>query len=299
MFGEKGQIVLQNPLHKFYLPGSSQYDVWHSIHQDVVYKPRSRKVQQVLTVHDLNFLIERKNNPAKIKDRLAQIQRNIDRADAITSISAFTKQVMLEHLQLKDKPVKVIYNGCNINEFPGYDKPVYRPGAPFLFTIGTVLPKKNFHVLPCLLQGNHYELVIAGVGSKQYEAAIMKEAERLGVAGRVVLAGPVTEADKYWYYKHCLAFVFPSLAEGFGFPLVEAMYYGKPCFSSALTSLPEIGGELVCYFDSFDSAAMQSVFEKGMNHFAATQPAAAIRERALQFSWATAAKAYLDCYRRL
>lgn len=299
LFGENGRYILQNPLHKLYLPGSSRFDVWHSTHQDVVYRPRTNKVKQLLTVHDLNFLIERRNNPAKIKDRLGQIQRNIDRADAITSISAFTKQVMMEHLQLKNKTVEVIYNGCNINEFPGYDEPVYKPRAPFLFAIGTVLPKKNFHVLPALLQGNDYELVIAGVGNKQYNAAIMKEAERHGVAGRVVLAGALTEADKYWYYKNCLAFVFPSLAEGFGFPLIEAMYYGKPCFSSALTSLPEIGGDLVYYFNSFEPAAMQSVFGKGMEQYAATRPAAAIRERALQFSWTSAAKAYLNTYRSL
>lgn len=299
LFGEKGKQVLQHPLHKFYLPGSGQFDVWHSTHQDVVYKPRSKTVKQLLTVHDLNFLIERKHDPAKIKKRLQSIQRNIDRADAITCISAFTKQMMEEQLNLQNKSVQVIYNGCNIHEFPGFEAPAYKPRAPFIFTIGTVLPKKNFHVLPCLLKNNNYELVIGGVGNASYEKMIMTEAEKHGVADRVFLAGAVTEADKYWYYKNCLAFAFPSLAEGFGFPLVEAMYYGKPCFASALTSLPEIGGELVYYFTDFDPIAMQTVFEKGMQHYVTEQPAASIRQRAMEFSWTNAAKAYLDIYRRL
>ncbi len=299
MFGDKVLHLLQHPLHKLYLPGSSDFDVWHSTHQDVVYRPRSKKVKQLLTVHDLNFLIERKYEPAKIRKRLQSIQRNIDRADAITCISAFTKQMMLEQLNLQNKSVEVIYNGCNIHEFPGFEEPVYKPRAPFIFALGTVLPKKNFHVLPCLLKNNHYELVIGGVGHASYEAMILKEAEKHGVVDRVVLTGALSEADKYWYYKNCLAFAFPSLAEGFGFPLVEAMYYGKPCFASALTSLPEIGGELVYYFNDFDPAAMQTVFENGLQHYTTFHPGAAIRERALQFSWTSAAKAYLNTYRRL
>lgn len=193
----------------------------------------------------------------------------------------------------------MIYNGCNIQEYPSYDNPGYRPGRPFIFALGTVLQKKNFHVLPCLLKGNDYLLVIAGLINKEYEHRIIEQTRLHGVEDRVILTGPVSEEDKYWYYKNCLAFAFPSLAEGFGFPLVEAMYYGKPCFASNLTSLPEIGGNHAYYFDDFDPAAMQAVFSKGMQHYATTQPAGKIRARAMEFNWQAAARDYLAAYHSL
>jgi len=58
----------------------------------------------------------------------------------------------------------------------------------------------------------------------------------------VSLLGTISESDKIFYYKNCLAFAFPSLREGFGFPVLEAMTFGKPVFLSNKTSLPEIGG---------------------------------------------------------
>ncbi len=198
-----------------------------------------------------------------------------------------------------NKPLEVIYDGYDTKEFPDFDQPVYRPGKKFIFSIGTVLPKKNFHVLPALLKNNDYELVIAGNIDKTYGEKITEAAKLHGVSDRLTLTGPVSEEDRYWYYTHCMAFAFPSLAEGFGLPVVEAMHYGKPVFISTLTSLPEIGGDMAYYFNDFDAAHMQAVFEKGMQHYNSTHPAAAIQQRAQQFNWVNTARSYLAIYRSL
>ena len=299
VFGNNQHYILHHPLHKIYQPGTRKFDVWHSTFQNSYYYPRNNKTRVLLTIHDLNFLIERKSAPGKIKKYLRIIQKNIDRADHIVCISDYTRQTVTDHLSLHGKSTEVIYNGCNIYAFAGYDTPAYKPSGPFIFSLGTVVKKKNFHVLPCLLKNNDYILVIAGMINKDYEIKIMENARLHGVADRVVLTGAVTEEDKYWYYKNCLAFAFPSLAEGFGFPLVEAMYYGKPVFISRLTSLPEIGQNLAYYFDDFDAAHMQQVFLNGMQDYAEQQPADRIKARALQFSWPGAAKAYIAAYRSL
>ena len=299
LFGNNTNCVLQHPLHKFFQSGTHKFQIWHSAYQNSRYKPFNPATKVVLTVHDLNFLIERKAEPYKIKKYLRKVQENINRADHIVCISAFTQQIIAEHLHLGNKPVEVIYNGCNINEFPGFNQPAYRPAKPFIFSIGTVLPKKNFHVLPCLLKNNDYELIIAGNNNKQYEAEIVEQAKLHGVEDRVKITGPISEEDKYWYYKNCLAFAFPSLAEGFGFPVVEAMYYGKPVFISTHTCLPEIGGDAACYFENFEPSLMQETFEKGMQHYTENNPSAAIRQWALQFKWSNAAAAYLSVYRSL
>ena len=137
------------------------------------------------------------------------------------------------------------------------------PNAPFLFTIGTIVDKKNFHVLPCLLAGNNKKLIIAGITqSEDYKHKIIDEAKRWNVLDRLFFTGTVNENDKQWYIKHCEAFVFPSLAEGFGLPVVEAMYFGKPVIISNLSSLPEVGGRCSLLFQQLRSAEMQSVRKK-------------------------------------
>ena len=299
LFGKEQRYLIHKEAYRFFQHKLQSCDVWHSTIQDARIKPLNRRIKSVLTIHDLNFLIQRKGEPAKIKKYLARVQANINRADHIVCISEFTRQTVLKHLRTYDKPVDLIYNGCTINEFPGFDAPVYRPSRPFIFALGAVVPKKNFHVLPCLLQHNDYELVIAGTRHPDYEAQIMEQAALHGTANRVRFTGEIKEEDKHWYYKHCTAFAFPSLAEGFGLPLIEAMYYGKPAFIATGTSLPEIGGNLAYCFDHFEPEYMNAVFAEGMQHYESTKPMQAIRERALKFNWDQAAMEYLAIYRKL
>jgi glycosyltransferase involved in cell wall biosynthesis len=188
---------------------------------------------------------------------------------------------------------------CSVRLFEGYDSPLYRPAHPFLFSIGTILPKKNFHVLPPLLKNNSYELVIAGKGTDDYACKIEQEARKWGVEKRVKLLGAITAEDKYWYLKHCTAFLFPSLAEGFGIPPVEAMSFGKPVFLSTKTSLPEIGGEQAYYFNDFEPETLCETFETSMNHYARENPASLIIQQAHQFDWIKSAKQYWQVYKSL
>jgi glycosyltransferase involved in cell wall biosynthesis len=299
-FGDHKHLVRYHPLHKHFHPGSSKYDVWHCTFQTSRYLPSSRKPKVVLTIHDLNYIYEFKNKPEIFNKFKKRIQHNIDRAETIVAISDYVARDIRANHTIKDQNILTIYNGWNASSFPGFDRPSYRPGAPFLFTIGNVIPKKNFHVLPALLKGNDYELIIAGIANDPYEEKIVAEAKRHGVASRVKIIGAISEEDKYWYYKQCTAFVFPSLAEGFGFPVVEAMYHGRPVFLSNLTSLPEIGGELAYYFHDFDPAGMQASFEEGMRHYQATNPKEEIIARTKRlFTWENAANQYLNAYRQL
>jgi glycosyltransferase involved in cell wall biosynthesis len=281
--------------HKFFPPCTGGADIWHTTYQLSNYMQRKRTMKNVLTVHDLNFLYEKTSS--KAGKYLKKLQKNVDKADYIIAISEFAKSDILNHVNVGNKPVTVIYNGCNVLEFPDYDTPVYRPAVPFLFSIGTVLPKKNFHALPCLLKNNDYELIVAGKGNVDYVQKIMDEAQKFGVENRVKMIGSVNAEDKYWYLKNCTAFLFPSLAEGFGIPPIEAMYFGKPTFLSTKTSLPEIGGQYAYYFDDFEPENMRAVFEAGMAHYAQTNPASSIIRHAAQFNWVKSANEYWNVYK--
>ncbi len=281
---------------RYFLHCGKSVRIWHSSHQQTAYVPPAG-VMQVLTVHDLNFLYEKPLR--KHRAYLSALQKQIDRADYIVTISESTRRDLMDNIDVKEKPVEVVYNG--LNQFDGdIVPPVSRPSGPFLFSVGTVLPKKNFHVLPALLKGTDYSLIIAGNRSP-YEKKIMEEAARYGVEDRVFIIGPVTEAVKYWYIKHCEAFLFPSVAEGFGLPVIEAMYYQKPIFLSDRTSLPEIGGNHVFYFDhDFDPDTMTVQFRRGMELFAnGNVDCGLMRQHALGFSWERTARRYIGIYNTL
>jgi glycosyltransferase involved in cell wall biosynthesis len=138
-------------------------------------------------------------------------------------------------------------------------------------------------------------LIISGIETP-HKSKIMEVAEAFGVADRVVITGQVSDSDRAWYYTNCSAFVFPSIAEGFGLPVIEAMYCGKPVFLSKFTSLPEVGGNVAYYFDDFDAANMQQVFFNGMQDFNEHNRSAGIVEHANKFSWKRAADQYLKLY---
>ncbi len=290
----KNNFFFYTPVHKILKPKTN--NLWHLTHQG----SRFGGKKNILTIHDLNFLVEKRGNIKKIKSNLSKIQKNINRSQKIVCISKFVAHQIHDYFDLKDKTVEVIYNGCSLKEFPSFDNPNYQPKAKFLFSIGTVFRKKNFHVLSNLLVNNDYELVIAGILSdKSYVNEIISVAKANGVLDRVHLIGAITEPEKYWYYNNCTAFLFASIAEGFGLPVVEAMRLGKPVFLSKLNSLPEVGGENAFYFENFEKQSMMETFENAIPSFENNELKQKIIQHSNQFSWETAAKSYIEIYKSI
>jgi glycosyltransferase involved in cell wall biosynthesis len=172
------------------------------------------------------------------------------------------------------------------------------PAGPFLLTVGNCLPHKNFHVLLDLIARlPDHRLVIAGKKATPYGEFLAREITSRGLQDRVVLPGEISDADRQWLYEHCEAFFFPSLTEGFGFPVLEAMQCGKPVFLARTTCLPEIAGSHGFYLDAFDADSMIGVYEAGMAVFRADPDfAARVRSHADSYSWAETARGYLRVY---
>lgn len=301
VFGTEACYLAQHAWHKFRFPPTKNLALWHCAHQASDYFPFGKKLKKILTLHDLNYLHDSRKTEKKKKAFLHEVQRKIDEADALAFISRFTQNDVAAHLNISGKKAIVIYNGCNIRELSSLTPPPSVPPQPFLFTLGTITDKKNFHVLPRLLPGNSFLLVIAGVTqSEAYKEKIIGEARQLGVADRVIFTGPVWENEKQWYLKNCRAFLFPSLAEGFGLPVLEAMYFGKPVLLSRATSLPEIGGGAADYFSGFSTEEMQQSLHRSLQEYeAAPGKKEALQQRALSFSWTEAALRYHEIYRDL
>jgi len=299
IFGPEAKYTQHRSIDKYYKFGTGKYDLWHITTQLSWYRPFNKHTKVLYTLYDFSYLIEDAANVDRNQRLLKQTQKRIDRADYITGISQFAIDEAAKHLNLGNKPTKAIQLGCTVSTFPGFDAPKYRPAKPFLFTIGLVQPRKNFHVLPPLLLDNEYELVIAGLNEFEYGKEVVEAAQKFGVEDRVKLIGPASEEEKDWYYRHCEAFLFPSYAEGFGLPVIEAMHHGKPVFISDKTSLPEVGGDAAWYFRNFDPDYMRQVFKEGMKEYALTNPSEKIKQQAAKFNWDTCAAEYIDVYKQM
>jgi glycosyltransferase involved in cell wall biosynthesis len=276
-------------------------DVWHAPHQDAWIRPPAA-ARTVLSIMDLNFLERPDYSAAKKAKRLAAVQKKVDDADAIATISEFTASVVRRHLRVPDIPLRVIHLGNPLDAVATTRKPDGPLGNltpnSFFFFVGVIHPKKNVHtLLPLLRAFPELSLVLAGPNTHAYANEVRKAADAAGVGDRLMMPGPVSDAEKRWLYANSRALLFPSLSEGFGLPVVEAMSMGKPAFLSRLTSLPEIGGEVAYYFDALDAEAMIDTTRRGLADFDAhPQRAAELRAHASQYSWTRAATEYWALY---
>jgi len=301
-FGLDAGSIIERKWHQQFLkPFLWDCHIWHAPFQSgrIIVPKKNTRVKVLLTIHDLNCLHEDKPGKERAAS-LKKTQQLIDRADGIVCISHHCKKDVLFHLDVKNKPVHVIHNGTHNVAIPPLKPAGYKPSKPFIFTMGYVNRKKNFHTLMPLLKNTDLDLVIAGkLDEPDYVNRMRMQARKLGVSERLHILGPVSEDDKAWYFKNCLAFMLPSLAEGFGAPVVEAMKFGKPLFLSNLTSLPEIGGDVAFYFNSFEAGHMQAVFKEGITEYQRNGLAQRIIKRGNEFDWEEKAMEYLEVYRSL
>lgn len=284
-------------LQRFLAGMSPEAEVWHCLHQFPSHLPHPQS-KVILTVHDLNFLSEKKGFK---KDKyLRRLQKNVDRASAVTVISEYTAGVLKDNIDTGTKPVVTIYDGVRLEYRSDACIPHWLPEKPFFFCLSVFKEQKN---LECLIEMmEHFPdhlLVLAGNDRTPYGRRIREAAKNSTVAQNIFIPGIIEDDEKFWLYKNCRAFLFPSLAEGFGLPVIEAMMAGTQVFLSRSTSLPEIGGVIAYYWDSFDSESMAGVVRQGLE-MREKQPRAfsrEIREYAMKFEWENCINEFIELYR--
>ncbi|HUU38264.1 MAG TPA: glycosyltransferase family 1 protein [Candidatus Desulfaltia sp.] len=268
--------------------------------------------KRIITVHDLFFMDfpEMAGEEAgRMFFRLAAASfRN---ADGILTFSNFTSVELISRFALEEKKVKVVSHGLDkrfLEEVPAAELKATRkrcklPPA-FLLFVGAQVPRKNLvRFLEALkivhLHGIRIPLVLIGPGGEDTEA-IRLQAEKLGLGHWVMMAGYLDEEDVRQAYRLATAFVFPSLCEGFGLPLVEAMASGVPVAASQTSAIPEVCRDAAVYFrpESPESMAEKvvSVIEDGELR---KKLIARGKERAGDFSWEKAATETLEFYERV
>ncbi|NRF67926.1 glycosyltransferase family 4 protein [Aquincola sp. S2] len=299
LFGAQVGYLATHTLQRAAHLRTTGFALWHTLHQHNRLRAPLGTRRRVETVHDLNFLHTKRGG--KLEGYRARLARRLAAADAVVAITQYVAGDLARELPSLRVAPQVIHNGATDLSGAPQTPPAgigEIAARPFLLHVSRLAPTKNITALLDLAAAwPEQPLVLAGAAS-DYTATVRRSIAERGLHN-VTLLLDIGEAEKAWLYAHCMGFLFPSLAEGFGLPPIEAMHFGKPVFLSRLTSLPEVGGELAFYFDTFDGPQMRARIEAGLAAHQAPGRADAVIAHARQFSWSRCALSYIALYRRL
>ncbi len=280
------------------------FDVVHAAHPLLI---PARRAAQVVTVHDLFFLTHPERTRAEIKrDYAALAAGHARRADAVITPSLSTKRLVVEQFSVPEERVYACPPGAPVWQELGRSPNVPRDG--YILFVGTLEPRKNIGTLldayEQLLQRVPHapRLVLAGGATPDADAWLVR-LSREPLRGHVEHRGYVAHQDRERLYAGARALVLPSLDEGFGLPVLEAMSAGIPVVASNRGSLREVIGGAGTLLDPADADGFAAALEQLSvdDEWAAAQGRAGL-ERARAFTWeGTAARlhaAYVDAVAR-
>jgi glycosyltransferase involved in cell wall biosynthesis len=283
-------------------------DLFHE--PDFVLPPTLPGTPTVLTVHDLSFIRDPESAFPKLRRYLNRVvPRSVARAAHILADSLATKNDLVGLFGTPPEKITVMYGGVDPRFAPAREperlaalRAKYSLGPePFILGLGTVQPRKNYRRLIQAFsniksQISNVRLVIAGGKGWLYDD-IFAEVKRLGLEGSVLFPGFVDDDDLPTLYSAAELLAYPSIYEGFGFPVLEAMACGSPVVTSNTSSLPEVGGEAALLVEPTDVEAIAGAI------LCLLQDADLRRnliargfEQAHKFTWEKAAAQLLDLY---
>ena len=233
-----------------------QVDVFHGLSGELPWGIRDASIPSVVTIHDLIFMY--------YPDMYSAIDRMIytrkfryaaHTADRVVAVSEKTREDIVEYLGVPREKIQVIYQGCH----PAFKKEIpqqvwtelqsrYALPESFILYVGSLNRRKNAFTLVQALQRTDEPLVLVGSGGAYFEK-IRQYVEEHKMQDRVFFLQGLNMEQIAELYRHAMIFVYPSLFEGFGIPLIEALYSGTPVITTAGGVFPEAAGPGSVYLD--------------------------------------------------
>ena len=269
-----------------------------------------RQAKVVYTIYDIGFLIYPEFTSEENRWICFEGVFNAAcHADFLVAISNYSRNSFLEVFpHYPADRVKVAHLGSRFSSFPeslsGSTVKEIDPDR-FWLAVGTLEPRKNLRRLInayaeyILHSGENRPLVLAG-GNGWLEDDLDKFIGKLGIGEHVRVLGYVTDDELIWLYKNCFAFLYPSLFEGFGLPVLEALSLGAAVVTSNVTSLPEVAGNSACYVDPLSVQEIANALAKlaGDEEYRRYLKNRSKRQ-AQKFSWERCAAQVMDMYREV
>ena len=281
-------------------------DLYHGLSNEIPLGMQHSPVKTVVTIHDLIFL------------RLPQQYKFIDRsiynfkskyackhADRIIAISEQTKKDIIHFYHTDPAKIEVIYQTCDdaFKQLVPEEKKEsvrsrYNLPEKYLLNVGTIEPRKNLKLIVQALREVPQDVKLVVVGKKQpYAAQVMDEIIKLGLEKRVIFLRDIPFSDLPAIYQSAQIFIYPSFYEGFGIPVIEALYSGIPVIAATGSCLEEAGGSGSVYIDPNNAAELTLAINTILQN---SDQQSLMREKGLvhvqQFEAEVLANQLMNCY---
>lgn len=227
------------------------------------YLPLKFKIKRLPVIHDINFVHRPKDLPFSVRTyynkffpKFAQI------ADRIATVSEYSKNDISTSYNIDPEKIDVVYNGANITYKPLDEKTIEKTksditeGMDYFVFVGTLHPRKNvarlLEAYDSFRKEIQSEIKMAIIGEKMFMTReLNRTLQRMKYRNDVHFLGRLTPEELHHVLGSALALTFVPLFEGFGIPILEAMYCEVPVVCSNVTSMPEVGGDAVLYVDPY------------------------------------------------
>lgn len=266
--------------------------------------------KKIVTIHDVNHLTG-VSSFSVIKKRYASLLFNnaVKKTNLIFTVSEFSKKELIKYTAVDPEKIKVVYCGVNRSLFSSEknNKNLKLPENYILY-VGNIKPHKNLITLLKAYNNfsnefkSKFKLLIVG----EKEGFITKDnlidnyINKNSLEKMVLFSGHVSDSDLPTYYQNASLFVFPSLYEGFGLPILEALAAKTIIISSNAASLPEIGGEAVIYFDPTNEVELYQKIKECLENRLISEKE--MQKRTIQldkFTWEKSIKNHLDAFNKI
>ena len=226
-----------------------------------------KNVKYVLTVHDLaTFRLKRVLSFYNGVINKLFLKKSAKSADAIIAISNATKNDLVQLFNINEKNIQVVYNSVTLFDYIKTPIKVfnddfrsvsekYNVNHRYFLYVGTIEPRKNIANIIAAFDifksncSNDYDLIIAG-GKGWRTKKIYKRYEQSEYKKNIIFTGYISQKEKEMLYRNATLLLFPSLYEGFGYPIIESLSVGTPVLTSNVSAMPEVGGDVCEYVNN-------------------------------------------------
>jgi glycosyltransferase involved in cell wall biosynthesis len=303
-----GNRFLRLPWEQIELPMRLKQERIDVYHGPTFVAPFVKTCRQIVSILDMTFHLtpEKHSVPKRVYFR-TMIPRMVRRSDKVIAISESTKRDLIDLLAIKEEKICVTHLGVDKRFQPVTQeqelarvRQKYSLPSKYILFVGLIEPRKNLEALVDAYHADslhtEFDLVLAGNRGWGYTSLLEKIANSR-VRNRIRMPGYVADSDLPALFSMAVAFVYPSVYEGFGLPVLEAMACGTPVITSQVSSLPEVAGDAAILVDPSDPKALASALQNvlGEDHLRKSLSERGI-QRARLFTWEKTAQKTLEVY---